>query len=83
MVIDLLSEISPQDKTSLGEIKALDMTGGIRKKMDISSFLKGVSYHMKRQINWIHVIKQHVQSGHMRQVLEMDSWKATPRDNAF
>ncbi len=31
MVIDLLCEISPQDKTSLGEIIALDMTGEIRK----------------------------------------------------
>ncbi len=32
MVIDLLCEISPQDKTSLCEIKALDMAGEIRKK---------------------------------------------------
>ncbi len=37
------------------------MTGEIRKKVDISPFLKGVSSHMRRQINWINVIKQHVQ----------------------
>ncbi len=53
MLIDLLSEIFPQDKTSLGEIIALDMTGEIRKKTGHIFFSEGriLSYEATNKLN--------------------------------